>query len=95
MLESRSAVLQQVRLDEERFEVRADKTLHYNDGSTRQYGVRVSVRNRSGRDFIVTADEARPNAMAGMGLRFEPDDDQRRQIDDLVRQAITEAHGGR
>lgn len=59
VLESREAVLQQVRLAEERFEVRADKTLHYNDGSTRQYGVRVSVRNRSGRDFVVTAAEAR------------------------------------
>ena len=59
VLESRSAVLQQVHLNEERFEVRAEKTLHYNDGSTRQYGVRVSVRNRSGRDFVVTATEAR------------------------------------
>ncbi|HEY6506627.1 MAG TPA: LPS export ABC transporter periplasmic protein LptC, partial [Vicinamibacterales bacterium] len=59
VLESRSAVLQQVQLSEERFEVRADRTLHYTDGSTRQYGVRVLVRNRSGRDFAVTANEAR------------------------------------
>ena len=30
--------------------------LHYEDGSTRQYGVQVSVRKRGGRDFVVTAE---------------------------------------
>ena len=52
-------VLQQVRENEEQFELKAERTLHYEDGSTRQYGIRLSVRNRSGRDYIVTAKEAR------------------------------------
>ena len=34
ILESRSAVLQQVRENEERFELKAERTLHYEDGST-------------------------------------------------------------
>ena len=55
---ARAAVLQQVRENEEHFEVKAERTLHYEDGSTRLYGMRLSVRNRSGRDFIVTAKEA-------------------------------------
>jgi LPS export ABC transporter protein LptC len=59
VLESRSAVLQQVRENEERFELKAERTLHYEDGSTRQYGIKLSVRNRSGRDYVVTAKEAR------------------------------------
>lgn len=59
ILESRSAVLQQVRENEERFELKAERTLHYEDGSTHQYGIRLSVRNRSGRDYVVTAKEAR------------------------------------
>ena len=59
VLESRLAVLQQVRENEERFELKAERTLHYDDGSTRQYGVVLSVRNRSGRDYLVTAKEAR------------------------------------
>ncbi len=59
ILESRAAVLQQVRENEEQFELKAERTLHYEDGSTRQYGIRLSVRNRSGRDYIVTAKEAR------------------------------------
>jgi LPS export ABC transporter protein LptC len=59
VLESRSAVLQQVRESEERFELKAERTLHYDDGSTRQFGIRLAVRNRSGRDYLVTAREAR------------------------------------
>ena len=59
VLESREAVLQQVRENEERFELKAERTLHYEDGSTRQFGIRLSVRNRSGRDYVVTAKEAR------------------------------------
>jgi LPS export ABC transporter protein LptC len=59
VLESRSAVLQQVKENEERFELKAERTLHYEDGSTRQYGIRLAVRNRSGRDYLVTAKEAR------------------------------------
>jgi LPS export ABC transporter protein LptC len=59
VLESRNAVLQRVKDNEETFEVRADKTFRYEDGSTRQYGVQVAVRRRGGRDFTVSAKEAR------------------------------------
>ncbi len=58
VLESTQAVLQQVRRGEEDFEVRADRTLTYDDGSAKLLGVRVSVRKRNGRDFVVTAREA-------------------------------------
>jgi LPS export ABC transporter protein LptC len=58
MLESTDAVLQQSRRGEEDFEVKADRTLNYEDGSAKLMGVRVSVRKRDGRDFIVTAREA-------------------------------------
>jgi LPS export ABC transporter protein LptC len=56
--EGTQAVLQQVRRGEEDFEVRADRTLTYDDGSVKLLGVRVSVRKRNGRDFVVTAREA-------------------------------------
>ncbi len=59
VLESKAAVLQRVRENQETFVVRADRTAHYEDGSTRQYGVQVVVRKRGGRDFTVTAKEAR------------------------------------
>ena len=58
MLESTAAVLQQSRQAEEDFEVKADRTLNYEDGSAKLMGVRVSVRKRDGRDFVVTAREA-------------------------------------
>jgi len=43
---------------------------------------------------IVTADRARPDAMAGMGLRFEADDERNRKIDELVRHAVGAAARG-
>src|SRR5687768_7569108 len=59
VLESRGAVLQQLRENEERFVVEFERSLTYDDGSTRQFPIRLSVRNRSGRDYVVTAKEAR------------------------------------
>jgi LPS export ABC transporter protein LptC len=58
MLESTEAVLQQVRKSEEDFQVTADRTLNYEDGTSRLMGVRIRVKRRSGRDFVVTAAEA-------------------------------------
>ena len=58
ILESTEVVLQQSRQAEEDFEVKAERTLNYEDGSARLMGVRVSVRKKDGRDFVVTADEA-------------------------------------
>ena len=50
--------LQQSRQGEEDFEVKADRTLNYEDGSAKMMGVRISVRKRDDRDFVVTAREA-------------------------------------
>jgi LPS export ABC transporter protein LptC len=58
ILESTAAVLQQVRQGEEDFEVTADRTLNYEDGTAKLMGVRISVKKRGGRDFLVTAQEA-------------------------------------
>ena len=41
MLESTAAVLQQSRQAEEDFEVKAERTLNYEDGSAKLMGVRV------------------------------------------------------
>jgi LPS export ABC transporter protein LptC len=59
ILESTAAVVQQVRGGEEDFELAADRTLNYDDGSARLMGVRINVKRRSGRDYVVTAQEAR------------------------------------
>ena len=40
--------------------VKAERTLNYEDGSSSCSGVRISVRKRDGRDFVVTAREAAP-----------------------------------
>ncbi len=64
-VESTAAVLQRVHGDEEDFEITQDRSLTYPDGSTKLFGVTISVRNKSGRDFTVRAREAR----AGEGQR--------------------------
>ena len=65
VLESRGAVLQQVQENEERFELKAERTLTYDDGSTKQFGIWLSVCNRSGRDYVVTARSARRQRRQG------------------------------
>jgi len=57
--ESTEAVLQRVRKSEEDFQVTAEHTLNYDDGSARLMGVRIQVKHRGGRDFVVTATEAK------------------------------------
>lgn len=58
ILETTSGLLRQVRGSKEDFTVASERQLTYDDGSTKLLGVRISVQNRSGRDFIVTAKEA-------------------------------------
>src|SRR5436190_4394115 len=57
--ESTDAVLQRVRKSEEDFQVSAERTLNYDDGSARLMGVHIQVKHRGGRDFAVTATEAK------------------------------------
>jgi LPS export ABC transporter protein LptC len=56
--ETTAAVLQRTRLGEEDFEVKAEQTLNYEDGSVKMTGVRISVHKGNDRDFVVTAREA-------------------------------------
>jgi LPS export ABC transporter protein LptC len=58
LTESADAVVQQVRQNEEDFQVTADHTLNYDDGSAKLMGIRIRVKKRGGRDFLVTAKEA-------------------------------------
>ncbi len=43
----------------QQFQITADRQQGYPDGSTKQFGVTITVRNRDGKDFVVTAREAR------------------------------------
>jgi lipopolysaccharide export system protein LptA len=58
LTESADAVVQQVRQNEEDFQVTAEHTLNYDDGSAKLMGIRIRVKKRGGRDFLVTAKEA-------------------------------------
>lgn len=59
IIESSGAVLQQVRGTKQDFLVKAEQQLTYEGGATRLLNVEISVRNKSGRDFVITAKEAR------------------------------------
>lgn len=107
-LEAISGALQRVSGSEEEFAIHADSQLSYPDGSTRFSGVRIEVRNRGGRDFFITADEARtgPNQQghelhksvvvkASDGLELQTEDAIYNQADGIVRApgAVTFARG--
>jgi lipopolysaccharide export system protein LptA len=59
ILESEGAQVQQERGAQRDFDVTFDRQLTYEDGSTKGFGVRISVRGRQGRDFVLTGREAR------------------------------------
>ena len=89
ILESTAAVVQQVRKGEEDFEVKADRTLNYDDGTAKFMGVRISVKKRGGRDFLVTAKEAgagkdRKNLALKGGVVLEASDGFRLTTDDAT-----------
>ncbi|HVZ21878.1 MAG TPA: LptA/OstA family protein [Vicinamibacterales bacterium] len=58
ILETTTGLLQQVRGEKQDFSVASDRQLVYENGVTKLQGVRISVKNRSGRDFVVSAAEA-------------------------------------
>lgn len=66
IVETTSALWQRLTGREEDFEVAARRSVTYADGSVRQFDVRITVRQRGGRDFVVTARqaEAGPNERA-------------------------------
>jgi lipopolysaccharide export system protein LptA len=57
ILESAGAVLQQFREAKKDYVVKAERQLHYDDGTTKSFGVTIEVRNRGGRDFTVSGRE--------------------------------------
>jgi LPS export ABC transporter protein LptC len=59
IIESSGNVVQQVRGTKQDYLIEAERQLTYEGGATKLVGVRITVRNRGGRDYIVTGREAR------------------------------------
>lgn len=57
ILESAGAMLQQFRETKKDYVVKAERQLRYEDGTTKSFGVTIEVRNRGGRDFVVSGRE--------------------------------------
>jgi LPS export ABC transporter protein LptC/lipopolysaccharide transport protein LptA len=58
MIESSGNVLQQVRGTKQDYLIEAERQLTYKGGVSKFVGIRITVRNRGGRDYVVTAREA-------------------------------------
>jgi LPS export ABC transporter protein LptC len=58
VIESSGNVVQQVRGSKQDFLIEADRQLTYEGGATKLLGVKITVRNRGGRDYVVTGREA-------------------------------------
>lgn len=58
IIESSGNVVQQVRGDRQDFLIEAERQLTYEGGATKLLGVKITVRNRGGRDYVVTGREA-------------------------------------
>jgi LPS export ABC transporter protein LptC len=58
MIESSGTVLQQVRGTRQDYLIEAERQLTYQSGATKLVGVKITVRNRGGRDYVVTGHEA-------------------------------------
>lgn len=79
ILESAGAVLQQFRETKKDYVVKAERQLRYEDGTTKSFGVTIEVRNRGGRDFMVSgremqADETRKLLAITGGVRLTAND---------------------
>jgi LPS export ABC transporter protein LptC len=58
IIESSGNVLQQVRGSRQDYLIEAERQLTYANGATKLIGVKITVRNRGGRDYVVTGREA-------------------------------------
>ena len=58
VIESSGNIVQQVRGTRQDFLIEAERQLTYEGGSTKLLGVKITVRNRGGRDYVVTGREA-------------------------------------
>jgi len=57
ILESAGAAFQQFQEARQDYVIEADRQLTYEDGSTKSFGVTIKVRQREGRDFVVSGRE--------------------------------------
>src|SRR5262245_32338112 len=57
-IESIGAQVQQERGTQRDFDIRSERQLFYENGSSKLFGVEIHVRGRQGRDFALTAQEA-------------------------------------
>jgi LPS export ABC transporter protein LptC len=58
IIESAGAILQQFRQAKQDYEITADRQLTYEGGATKLVNIKITVRGREGRDFVVTGREA-------------------------------------
>ena len=58
VIESQGNILQQVRGAKQDYLIKAAQQLAYEGGVTKLVGVEITVRNRGGRDYVITAKEA-------------------------------------
>lgn len=58
VIESSGNVVQQVRGTKQDYLIEAERQLTYEGGATKLVGVKITVRNRGGRDYVVTGHEA-------------------------------------
>src|SRR6266581_4072434 len=58
IIESSGNIVQQVRGTRQDYLIEAERQLTYEGGLTKLVGVKITVRNRGGRDYVVTGHEA-------------------------------------
>src|SRR5690348_8765514 len=58
VIESSGNIVQQVRGTRQDYLIEAERQLTYEGGATRLMGVKITVRNRGGRDYVVTGQQA-------------------------------------
>ena len=58
VIESRGNILQQVRGTRQDYVIEAEQQLTYEGGASKLVGIKVTVKNRAGRDYVITAREA-------------------------------------
>src|SRR6266508_3602761 len=58
IIESSGNIVQQVRGTRQDYLIEAERQLTYEGGATKFVGIKITVRNRGGRDYVVTGREA-------------------------------------
>jgi tripartite-type tricarboxylate transporter receptor subunit TctC len=72
-LESAGAAFQQFREARQDYVIEAERQLTYEGGATKFIGVTITVRNRAGRDFVVSGREAQAGETRELVARIYED----------------------